>query len=821
MAFTRQLFPSLFQDLRYAFRSYRNSPTFVTVAVASLALGIGANSAIFNLVNAVLLRPLPVADPGQLLSLYTLDRSNPGFLSCSFPNYRDYRDHNTVFSGLLLFSSVPVNLTGEGDPQEFAAEIVSGNYFDVLGVQAVLGRTFTPEEDRTPGAQAVAVISYGFWTHRFAANRRAIGSTIGLNSHPFTIIGVAPKNFHGVNTLESADFWTPLMMYRQIFPMADWVEQRRALLFTPVGRLKKGITRQAAEAEVRALAAGLAQAYPDDNRGRTAVLIPLAEAVIHPNHRGSFVLAGGVALGVSGLVLLIACANAGNLLLVRAAGRRKELALRLALGVSSGRLIAQLITESIFLSLMGGAAGLVLARWARDLLWAARPPWVLGGDAGPSLDGRVLGFTLLISVLTGVTFGLAPALGATRTNLATDLRERRSPWTSPGQRVSPRALLVMGQVALSVIALTGAGLFIRSLRYAERTDPGFETEHMATLGLNTRPRGFSEAAGREFYAQVLARAGSLPGVEAASLASNAPFTVLRSRSVSAEGQDSAAAPTTVTLIDAVDPGYFQTVRIPVLSGRTFNDADSPVAPRVALVNETMARLFWSGKNPVGQRLRFFGESSFVEVVGLVRDSTYVSLGEPSRLMAYLCLRQNYSPTVTLYVRTHGDPEATIGSVRREVQKLDPGVLLAPPETVRQILRESLWEPRLGAILFGAFGVLAGLLTVAGIYGVISYSVDQRTREMGIRMALGAQARDVLRQVVAEGMMLVAGGLALGLIVTVPLSRVSSSLLFGVSADDPLTLAMVAAILLVTALAACYLPARRATRIDPLVALREE
>jgi macrolide transport system ATP-binding/permease protein len=812
---------SLSQDLGYAIRSYRNSPTFVAVAIASLALGIGVNTAIFNLVNAVLLRPLPVPDAGQLVALYTLDRTNPGFLSCSYPNYKDYRDHNTVFSGLLLFSSVSVSLTGQGDSRDVIGEIVSGNYFDVLGVNAVLGRTFTPEEDQTPGARAVTVISYGFWTRAFAASRQAIGTTIGLNNRTFTIVGVAPKNFHGVNTLVNADLWTPLMMYRQIFPMGDWVEHRRALLFTPIGRLKKGITRQGAEAEVGALASQLGKAYPEDNQGRTVVLFPLAEAMINPNYRGSVVLAGRVALVVSGLVLLIACANVGNLLLVRAAGRRKELALRLALGVSNGRLIAQLITESVFLSVMGGAAGLVLARWARDLLWAARPPWMMGGDAGLSLNGPVLGFTLLVSVLTGVIFGLAPALGATRTNLATDLRERSGLWTSPGRRVSMRTLLVMGQVALSVIALTGAGLFIRSLHYAEHTDPGFDTEHVATLELNVRPRGFNEAAGREFYARVLERAGSLPGVEAASLASNAPFSVPRARSVSPEGQDTAAGPSTVALIDVVEPGYFQTVRIPVLRGRTFNDADSPVAPRVALINETMARLFWSGKNPIGERLRLFGESAPLEVVGLVKDSTYLSLGERPRLMIYLCLRQNYSPAVTLYVRTSGDPEAVVGSLRREVQKLDPAILLAPPESVRQILRESLWEPRLGAVLFGAFGVLAGLLTVVGIYGVISYSVGQRTREMGIRMALGAQARDVLRQVVTEGMALVAGGLALGLLVTIPLSGVSASLLFGVSAHDPLTLAMVAAILLTTALVACYLPARRATRIDPLMALRDE
>ena len=812
---------SLSQDLGYAFRSYRKSPTFVAVAIASLALGIGANTAIFNLVNTVLLRPLPVPDPEQLVSLYTLDRSNPGFLSCSYPNYRDYRDRNTVFSGLLLFSSVPVSHTGQGDSRDLIAQIVSGNYFEVLGVTAVLGRTFTPEEDQTPSARAVAVISYGYWRRTFGSGRQAIGTTIGLNNHPFTIIGVAPKSFHGVNALVNPDLWTPLMMYQEIFPMADWVQRRRALLFTPIGRLKRGVTRQAAEAEVRALAAQLAQAYPEDNQGRTAVLIPLAEAMIHPNYRGGMVLAGGMALGVSGLVLLIACANVGNLLLVRAASRRKELALRLALGVGTGRLIAQLITESVLLSVMGGAAGLVLACWARDLLWTARPPWMMSGDAGPSLNGPVLGFTLIVSVLTGVIFGLAPALSATHTNLATDLRERSGLGTSPGRRVSLRTLLVMGQVALSVIALTGAGLFIRSLHYAEQTDPGFDTEHLATLELNVGPRGFSDSAGREFYARVLERARSLPGVDAASLASNSPFSVLRARSVSAEGQVTAAGPSTVALIDAVEPGYFQTVRIPVLRGRTFNDADSPVAPRVAVINETMARLFWTGKDPIGQRLRFFGESSPVEVVGLVKDSTYLSLGEPPRLMVYLCLRQNYSPAVTLYVRTYGDLEAAIAPVRRELQKLDSAILVAPPETVHQVLRNSLWEPRLGATLFGAFGVLAGVLTVFGIYGVISYSVGQRTREMGIRMALGAQARDVLRQVVGEGMILVASGLALGVLLTIPLSSISSSLLFGVSAHDPLTLAMVATILLVTALAACYVPARRATRIDPLVALRDE
>ena len=811
----------LLRDLRYAIRTFRNSPTFAAVAIASLALGIGVNTAIFNLVSAVLLRPLPVPEPGGLVSMYTLDRANPGFLSCSYPNYRDYRDHNTVFSGLLLFSTVPISLSGNGEPHDLTGQIVSGNYFDVLGTRAVLGRTFVPQEDLVPGAQAVAVISYRLWTRAFASSRQAIGTTVSLNNHPFTIVGVAPKNFHGANALVNPDFWVPMMMYRQVFPMADWFAQRRALLFTPIGRLKKGVSRQQAEANMKALAAQLEREYPKDNEGRTVVLIPLAEAAIHPNFRGAFMLAGGLALGVSGLVLLIACANVGNLLLVRAAGRRKEIALRLALGVGRGRLVAQLITESTLLAVMGGAVALVLARWVRDLLWSARPPWMLEGDSVPGMDSRVLAFTFLLSLLAGVVFGLAPALNAAGADLATELRERRSPWTSAGRRVSLRSVLVIGQVALSVIALTGAGLFIRSLGYARRINPGFETAHLATLSLNVEERGFSEAAGREYYERVLRRVRTLPGVDAASLASNAPFDVTRARSFSVDGQDTAAGPGTVALIDSVEPGYFQAVRIPVLRGRAFANGDAPGSPRVALVNETMARRFWSGKDPIGRQLRFFGESTPVEIVGVAKDSVYLSLGEPPRLMVYLCLRQNYSPTATLYMRTSGEPDAMLGVLRREVQKLDSGVLLSDLQTLPSVVQESLWAPRLGAVMFAAFGLLAGLLTLVGIYGLISYSVGQRTREMGIRMALGAQARDVLLQVTAEGMILVAWGLVLGLLAAMTMTRIASSLLFGVSARDPLTLASVVTILFVTALAACSVPALRATRIDPMVALRDE
>ncbi|MGO4884549.1 MAG: ABC transporter permease [Bryobacteraceae bacterium] len=809
------------QDLVYALRGFRNNPTFVAVAIASLALGIGLNTAIFNLVSAVLLQPLPVRDPARLVSVFTSDRINPGLLYNSYPNYKDYRDRNTVFSGLALYTPIQVTLTGENESGDIQGQIVSGNYFDVLGVKPVLGRTFLPEEDRVPGAQAVVVIGYGFWTRKFAASRSALGATIGLNNCRFTIIGVAPRDFHGANSLVSTDFWVPMMMYQQVLPMADWVGYRKALLFSVIGRLRDGVSLAQAQDHLQILAAQLAREYPADNHGRTAALLPLTESVIQPNSRGAFVLIGSVALAVSGLVLLIACANVANLLLVRAAGRSKEMALRLALGVGRWRLIRQLLTESALLSIAGAAAALLLARWGRNLLWTFRPPWMLSGDTVVRFDVRVLAFTVAIALLATLAFGLTPAMAARRTNLASELRERRSPWTRAGHRVSARTLLVMLQVALSVVTLSGAGLFLRSLHNAQAVDLGFDAGHLAALTLNVKPRGFTPAQAREYYRRVVGRAAGLPGATAATLGFNAPFTTYRARSLSIEGQETGGGPGAVAPIDLIEPNYFQTLRIPLVRGRAFNRADSESAPRVAVINETMARHFWNGKDPIGARLRFFGDNTPVEIVGVVKDIVYRSPGDPPSMMVYLSLRQYDWPTVTLWVRTAGEPEAMLSTIRREVQSLDRDVLLSDVETAMQVSHEGLWQQRLGAVLFGAFGALAGVLTIVGLYGVISYSVGQRTRELGIRMALGAQPATVLRQVLAEGMILVFWGLVLGLAATVPIAGVLDSLLFGVRARDPLTLAAVVTLLTATALMACAAPALRATRIDPMIALRDE
>jgi predicted permease len=812
---------ALKRDLLYALRGFRNNPTFTAVAIASLALGIGLNTAIFNLVSAVLMQPLPVADPARLLSVFTLDRANPGFLYCSYPNYRDFRDRNTVFSGLLLYTVIQATLTGQGEPEDLTAQMVSGNYFEVLGVRAPIGRTFIPDEDRVPGEQAVAVISNAFWRRKFAGSRSAVGAAISLNNRQYTVVGVAPRTFRGPNALVNTDVWVPFMMYQQIYPMADWIDHRKALLFPVIGRLKSGVTRQQAEDNMKTLTAQLAREYPADNRGRTMALIPLTETLIQPNSRGGFVLVGGVALAASGLVLLIACANVANLLLVRAAGRRKEMALRVALGVNRGRLIRQLLTESALLSLAGVSAALLLGRWTRNLLWTFRPPWMLTGDAGLSFDGRVLGFTLLLAVLATGLFGLAPAISATRANLAIELRERRSPWTNVGHRVNLRSLLLMVQVAMSVVALTGAGLFLRSLHNAQAVDAGFDAAHLATLSLDVKARAFSEAAGQSFYSRALDRVRSMPGVAAATLAGNGPFEVSRARSISVEGHETGTSGGTTAMIDVVEPGYFLAVRIPLTRGRDFSPADSQTAPPVAVVNETMVRQFWQGTNPIGARLRFFGDNTAVEIVGVVKNSVYTSLEEPPKLMVYLSLRQHYSPAVTLWVRTIGEPAAILGPLRREVQSLDHDVLLSNSDAVPQVIHESLWAPRLGAILFAAFGGLAGMLTLVGIYGVISYSVGQRTREIGLRVALGAQPHDVWRQVLAEGMILVFWGVILGLLASVTIMGVLNSLLFGVGARDPVTLASVAAMLLATALAACAVPALRATHIEPMMALRED
>jgi macrolide transport system ATP-binding/permease protein len=809
------------EDLRYGVRALAKNRGFGAAAVLSLALGIGANTTIFTLVNAVLLRPLPgVREPGRMATVYTLDPRNPGYLYCSYPNYKDYRDRNQVFSSLLLYTGLNLNVSGSGEPQMITGQMVTGNYFAALGVNPVIGRGFLPDEDTNPGSHPVAVISYRFWQRQFAGDPRVTGRTMVVNGRTFRIVGVAPEGFEGLDTLSATDVWVPMMMYPQVFPNAAWVNQRRALVFVVAGRLRPGVSLRQAEAGMQVVARDLEREYPRENRGRRLKLVPVTEAAIPPQNRPEISNAGLVLLVVSALVLLIACANVAGLLLARGSARGKEIAVRLAMGASRWRLIRQLLIESVLLGLAGGVVGLGLARFARDVLWAMRPPMFTYAAIHLGLDGRVLGYTAAVSILTGILFGLVPAFRATRSDLATDLKERAGRGAHAG-RGWTRSALVAAQVALSVVALVGAGLFIRSLRDAGRMDPGFDAAHTGIVLFNVGEQGYSEERGREFQRRAVAEAASVPGVISASLARDWPFQVSLRRTVLLEGREDTVHDTNRrALLEMAWPGFLRTVGIPILRGRDFAALDSAAGPRVAIVNQAAAMHFWPGEDPVGKRIRFFGDTAPVEVVGLARDANYLELGEPPQAMIYVSLVQYYFPQAVVYVRTSGDPDAVLPVVRRKVQALDRNLLLQH-ESTAGIIREALWSQRLSALLLGAFGGLALVLAAVGVYGVISYSVNQRLREIGVRMAMGATPAEVQISVLRDGLRLAAIGIAAGLAIAAVCSRAVAGMLFVIGPRDALTFTLVPAALVLVTVVACWLPARRATRVDPATALREE
>ena len=801
-------------EVRVSLRGLARHRRFALAAVLSMALGAGANTTVFTLLNAVLLRPLPVQDPDRLAALFTVDTHNPGNLLCSYPNYKDYRDRNQVFSSLLVYSAVSVNVTGHGSPQSLVGQIVSGNYFETLGVRMALGRGFTPEEDATPDAHPVAVIGYGLWMRMFGGNPGVGGQALELNGRPYTIVGVAPRGFQGLDTLLAAEVWVPMAMYRHIYPYPEWVELRRALLFPVVGRLRPGVSLRQAEASMATVVSGLDREYPQDNEGRRVILTSLAEATISPTTRPGIAKAGAALGIVASLVLLIACGNVANLLLARGAGRGKEIAVRLAMGASRWRLVRQLLIESTVLALLGGAAGLLFAWWARDVLWAMRPPLFTYSAVHLDLDYRVFGYALAVSLVAGVIFGLVPALRATQTDLACDLKER----SGVARGGTARSALVVAQVALSLVALIGAGLFARSLANAAHVDLGFAPERLGTVSFNLADWSYAEDRGREFDQRALDAAAAVPGVVSAALAKDLPLNVGLARTVLLPGKESEQGRFTLTSL--VGPGYFRTLGIPLMTGRDFGAEDRRDGPRVAIVNQVAAAYYWPGENAVGKRIRFFGDERPVEVVGLARNANYQTVGEPAQGLIYLPLAQNYAANAVIYVRARGDAATTQEAVRRVVQRLDPNLKLQT-ETTDETIRVSLWAPRLTAWLLGAFGLLALLLSSIGIYGVISYSVSQRTREIGVRMALGAQPGDVQRGVIGEGLRRVAMGVAAGRGIALVATAGLQSMLLATSAHDALTFVTATAFLTLVGLAACWLPALRATKIEPSRALREE
>ncbi len=819
------------QDLRYGVRLLWRSPGLTVTAVLSLALGLGANAMLFTLVNQLLLNPLAVPESSRLVSFFTTDARNTdrfqNFMPTSYPNYLDHRDRNPALAGLAGVTFAPISLSSGGEPEQISGQLVTGNYFDVLGVTPAAGRffSFTPDEDRKLDAHPVAVLSHGLWTRRFGADPGIVGTGIQLNRRAYIVVGIAPPNFRGVTALGGPDVWVPLLMRRHLLTgfVGENFEDRRALMMGLFGRLGPGATVAEADAAAKAIAKDLERDYPLDNDSRSVVLLPINEATFFsPEFRDTLVTGGAVLMAVVGLVLLIACANVANLLLARAAGRTREIAVRISLGASPGRLVRQLLTESTLLALLAGAVGLVVAANTRGLLWALRPPFVQADALTIGLDANVVFFTVGLSLVTGVVFGLFPALQLSRPNLAVALKDRAHQPGRANRLGSVRNVLVMVQVALSLVALVAAGLFLRSVQNAQRIDPGFETRRLLMLSFDTGAEGYSPARAADLHRQALDRLAEQPMVERAAFANAQPFGGGLSRTVFPEGTDAADRRNgRLTPLNQVSPGYFETMGIPLRRGRAFTDADRDGAPMVAVINETMARQMWPDQEPIGRRFRCFGEDWVIEVVGIAADAKYATLGEPPQRFFYFPLLQHPAPLVTLHVRTKDDPDAATGAVRSTVQALDPAMPLINVVTMPALLDQALWAPRMAASLLGGFGLLALLLACMGVHGVISYSVAQRTREISIRMALGARPADVLRMVLGHTALIVGIGAAAGMAAAFAAAQGLGSLLFDVTSGDPVTYAATGALLFGVALAASYLPARRASRIDPMAAPRGE
>jgi len=818
-------------DLKYGARLLAKSPGFTTIAALSLALGIGANTTIFTLVNAVLLNPLPVEDPAQLVSVWTTDERNTGnglgFLQTSPMNFRDLRDKNDVFSGSTGHVGLPLNITGGvGNPEQVFGEMVTGNFFSVLGARPLIGRGFLPDEDVVPGEKLVAVLGYGEWQKRYGGDPAIVGRTISLNGGSFTVVGVMPKGFKGANAIGAPALWVPYMSYpvttNGFFRELAEPNNRRGLIFNIVGRLKPGVTVQQAEANLKTVARQLEQEYPNENKGRSVTLVPLAQATINPGFRDNIVKAGGLLMTIVGLVLLIACANVANLLLARAAARQKEIAVRLSLGAGRGRLMMQLLTEGTLLALIGGAAGLLLAYWAQGLLWSFRPPFLQADAIDLQPDTRVLLFTLGVSLATGIVFGLAPAIQASRPDLVVELKEKTSAPTGSSRLFSLRNVLVAAQVALSLVALVGAGLFLRSLQHAQQIAPGFDADHLAVMSFDLGAQGYTEERGRQFQERVLERAGSVPGVQSATIASVVPlFQGGFARTVFLEGQDTSDRRAgKLVQISIVGARYFETLGIPLLRGRTLAPTDQPNTPIAVVINETMAKKFWPDQDAIGKRFKFFGQDFFTQVVGIATDSKYNFIGEEPTPFIYQATTQVYQPQLALFIKA-AQPSAVLGTVRGEVQQLDRNLPLTGVFTLSDIFDQSLWAPRMAASLLAVFAGLSLVLAVIGIYGVMAYAVSQRTRELGIRLALGASRSDVLQLVVFQGFRVTLLGVGVGLAASFAVTRLIATLLFDVSPTDIVTFTAVPVLLAAVALGASYVPALRATRVDPIVALRDE
>jgi macrolide transport system ATP-binding/permease protein len=820
------------QDIRFALRSLRKSPAFAVIAILTLALGIGANTAIFTVVNAVFFHPLPVKDPARLVEIFTLDQrkifgSNTNVLPTSFPNAQDIQQRAQSFSGVAISQSfaTPVSVTVNGQPNQYFAQLSSGNYFDVLGVRAQLGRTFRPEEDRTAGAGPVVVLSHGFWERTFGANAAVIGQNVLVNGQGFTIIGVTPKGFQGTSVIGGPDMWVPISMHDQILTgfAKQLFNERRFLGYSAVARLKDGARPEQAKAELQAIASDLETAFPLANKGRTFTLQPLLESSINPNQRAQFKRAGVMLMAVVGIVLVIACFNIANLLLSRAAGRKREMSIRVAIGASRSRVITQLLTEAMVLAIAGGSLGLGLALVGRDIMWRFRPPQLPADGMDLSLDWHVLAFTSAVAVGTGLIFGLAPALQSSRPDLVSELKERAGGDLRKGSRFNVRDVLISLQVAVCLIALVGAGLFLISLRNAHEMNPGFDTHNLGMLSFDVGALNYEPARAKEFARRALEAAQNTPGVRAAALSNAVPlFNGGFGRTLFREGEDSTNGQSGhVAQYCVVSPEYLQTMGIPMVRGQVFDGSVREETPRAAIINETAARQIWPNEDPIGKRFKFFRDADYTKVIGIVHDSTYNNLGEEPVPYMYVALVQNPNAALTLFFRTEGDPRTVLNTMRSRIQEMDRNLPITNVWPIGEVISQSLWASSFGASLLTVFAMIAMALCAVGIYGVVGYSVGQRIREFGIRLALGAQPSDVLMMVLKQSAVIMGAGLIAGLVAAFLLARLIVTFLYGVNTNSPLAFLAMALVLAAVGVFASYIPARRAAKVDPMVALHYE
>ena len=800
---------TLIRDIRYGVRSLLKRPGFTLIAVVALALGIGANTAIFSLVNAVLLQPLPFAEPDRLVWVWGNIRNGGNRASVSPPDFLDYRQQNTTFEefAAAIGGPLPLNLTGSGEPERLTGAAVTGNYFKALGTPPALGRTFVLENEK-PGNDQVAVLSYGLWQKRFAGDPNIVNKTVVLDGKNFAIIGVMPQGF---NFPRAAELWVPIN-----FEISEEMKIRKAHFLRPIGKLKEGVTLEQAQADTDVIARRLEEQYPDSNLSWNLRLVSLREQLIGNTRPTLFILFGAV-----GFVLLIACANVANLLLVRAAGRQKEIALRTALGAGRLRIVRQMITESVLLALAGGAFGAVLAIWGVELLVKLSegniPP-----TAQVRIDATVLAFTFLTSVFTGVLFGLAPALRTMNLNLIESLKEGGRSSGEGGQRNRTRSLLVVLESAVAVVLLIGAGLLVRSLIQLQNVSPGFDPQNVLTMrvDLSREKYGTPEKAGN-FFTELENRVGGLPGVEHVGFISELPLSGQpNDMPYTVEGRP--PVPSDQAFDDdfrRVNRNYFSAMRIPFLRGRNFTEQEVRQGAKVVIISDLLARNVFPNEEPLGKRLIMAIGNEPFEIIGIVGDIRHRAL--ETAPLAAMYLPTNRTPSTNLVVRTKADPANLAGAIRKEVRAIDPDQPIAAVRTMNEWLDTAVAGPRYRTALLALFAFVALVLASTGIYGVMSYSVSQRTHEIGVRMALGARRVDVMKLVVLQGMTLVIAGVALGVVGAIALTRLMSTLLFGVTTKDPLTFVAVASLLTLVAFVACYLPARRATKVDPLVALRYE